>query len=165
MPLHSGNQNAHGGRRLSVNPFVGAANPVPGMEIAPPRHQLPEGPMPPDIAYQLIHDELMLDGNARLNLATFVTTWMEPQADGADGGVPRQEHDRQGRVPADRGAGERAAWRCSANLWHAPDARGGRRLLDHRLQRGVHARRAGAQAALGSRNARPATPTEPGPTW
>ena len=27
-----------------------------------------------------IHDELMLDGNARLNLATFVTTWMEPQA-------------------------------------------------------------------------------------
>ena len=23
----------------------------------------------------------MLDGNARMNLATFVTTWMEPQAD------------------------------------------------------------------------------------
>jgi glutamate decarboxylase len=33
-----------------------------------------------DTAYQVIHDELMLDGNARLNLATFVTTWMEPQA-------------------------------------------------------------------------------------
>ena len=27
----------------------------------------------------------MLDGNARLNLATFVTTWMEPQADRLDG--------------------------------------------------------------------------------
>ena len=37
--------------------------------------------MPPDIAYQIIHDELMLDGNARMNLATFVTTWMEPQAE------------------------------------------------------------------------------------
>jgi glutamate decarboxylase len=37
--------------------------------------------MQPDTAYQLIHDELMLDGNARLNLATFVTTWMEPQAE------------------------------------------------------------------------------------
>ena len=37
--------------------------------------------MDPDVAYQIIHDELMLDGNARTNLATFVTTWMEPQAD------------------------------------------------------------------------------------
>jgi glutamate decarboxylase len=45
-----------------------------------PRHTLPEGPMAPDAAYQVIHDELMLDGNARLNVATFVTTWMEPQA-------------------------------------------------------------------------------------
>ena len=36
--------------------------------------------MRPDTAAQLIGDELMLDGNARLNLATFVTTWMEPQA-------------------------------------------------------------------------------------
>ena len=46
-----------------------------------PRHRLQESSMDPDIAYQIIHDELMLDGNARTNLATFVTTWMEPQAD------------------------------------------------------------------------------------
>ncbi|HEY7418956.1 MAG TPA: glutamate decarboxylase [Ktedonobacteraceae bacterium] len=45
-----------------------------------PRYELPEGEMAPDIVYNLIHDELMLDGNSRLNLATFVTTWMEPQA-------------------------------------------------------------------------------------
>ncbi|MFA4876324.1 MAG: glutamate decarboxylase [Methanoregula sp.] len=45
-----------------------------------PRHQLSEDEMDPDLAYQIIHDELMLDGNARLNLATFVGTWMEPQA-------------------------------------------------------------------------------------
>ena len=31
--------------------------------------------------YRAIHDELMLDGNSRLNLATFVTTWMEPEAE------------------------------------------------------------------------------------
>jgi glutamate decarboxylase len=37
--------------------------------------------MPADAAYQLIHDELNLDGNPALNLASFVTTWMEPQAD------------------------------------------------------------------------------------
>jgi glutamate decarboxylase len=34
----------------------------------------------PDTAYQIVHDEALLDGNARLNLATFVTTWMEPEA-------------------------------------------------------------------------------------
>lgn len=45
-----------------------------------PRHTMPEGELPPDVAYQVIHDELMIDGNARLNVATFVTTWMEPQA-------------------------------------------------------------------------------------
>jgi glutamate decarboxylase len=37
--------------------------------------------MAAEMAYEIIHDELMLDGNARLNLATFVTTWMEPQAE------------------------------------------------------------------------------------
>ena len=45
-----------------------------------PRHQMPVDEMEPEVAYQIIHDELMLDGNARLNLATFVGTWMEPQA-------------------------------------------------------------------------------------
>jgi glutamate decarboxylase len=35
-----------------------------------------------DTAWQLIHDELLLDGRPRLNLATFVTTWMEPQPTG-----------------------------------------------------------------------------------
>ena len=44
------------------------------------RHVIPELETSPDTALQFIHDELMLDGNARLNLATFVTTWMEPQA-------------------------------------------------------------------------------------
>ncbi len=48
---------------------------------AVPRLRLPASEMEPDAAYRFIHDELMLDGNARLNLATFVTTWMDPQAD------------------------------------------------------------------------------------
>jgi glutamate decarboxylase len=46
-----------------------------------PRKELADDGLPPDVAYQIIHDELMLDGNARMNLATFVTTWMEPQAE------------------------------------------------------------------------------------
>ena len=46
-----------------------------------PKYRIPEHGSMPDVAERLINDELMLDGNARLNLATFVTTWMEPQAE------------------------------------------------------------------------------------
>lgn len=46
-----------------------------------PKYEFPEGMMESKVAYQLIHDELNLDGNPDLNLATFVTTWMEPEAD------------------------------------------------------------------------------------
>jgi len=45
-----------------------------------PKYQLPDDGMPPSAAYNIISDELALDGNSRLNLATFVTTWMEPEA-------------------------------------------------------------------------------------
>jgi glutamate decarboxylase len=46
-----------------------------------PKYELPTGGMDADTAYELIHGELLLDGSARLNLATFVTTYMEPQAE------------------------------------------------------------------------------------
>ncbi len=45
-----------------------------------PKYQIPLKDMAPCDAYEIVHDELMLDGNSRLNLATFVTTWMEPEA-------------------------------------------------------------------------------------
>ena len=45
-----------------------------------PKYTFPQEEISPRTAYQTIHDELMLDGNSRLNLATFVTTWMEPEA-------------------------------------------------------------------------------------
>ncbi|KAH6837625.1 glutamate decarboxylase [Perilla frutescens var. hirtella] len=46
-----------------------------------PRFKMPESSIPKEAAYQIINDELMLDGNPRLNLASFVTTWMEPECD------------------------------------------------------------------------------------
>ncbi|MGB8402462.1 MAG: glutamate decarboxylase [Mycobacterium sp.] len=46
-----------------------------------PSLRLPDDPMDPQAAYRFIHDELMLDGSSRLNLATFVTTWMDPEAE------------------------------------------------------------------------------------
>ena len=45
-----------------------------------PKNRLPEGSVLPETAHRFVHDELLLDGSSRLNLATFVTTWMEPQA-------------------------------------------------------------------------------------
>src|ERR1700750_2936191 len=46
-----------------------------------PALRLPDESMDPEAAYRFIHDELMLDGSSRLNLATFVTTWMDPEAE------------------------------------------------------------------------------------
>jgi glutamate decarboxylase len=52
------------------------------LAMAPiPSLRMPDEAMDPDAAYRFIHDELMLDGSSRLNLATFVTTWMDPQAE------------------------------------------------------------------------------------
>ncbi|TDE53225.1 glutamate decarboxylase [Nonomuraea mesophila] len=61
---------------LDVNPLYNGLVPEGGV----PRFKMPAGPMSPTAAQALIRDELLLDGNARLNLATFCTTWMEPQA-------------------------------------------------------------------------------------
>jgi glutamate decarboxylase len=46
-----------------------------------PALRMPDESMDPQAAYRFIHDELMLDGSSRLNLATFVTTWMDPEAE------------------------------------------------------------------------------------
>ncbi|MER5771314.1 glutamate decarboxylase [Streptomyces sp. NPDC001985] len=124
MPLHQGanrpSDQARERRRLSLNPFYGEADPVSGMTSAPPTHRLPDGPLPPMTAYRLVHDELMLDGNARLNLATFVTTWMEPQAGVLMGEcrdknmIDKDEYPRTAEL-------ERRCVAMLADLWNAPD--------------------------------------------
>jgi glutamate decarboxylase len=102
-------------RALSVDPlFSSEAGTIP-------RHEMPEGETSPDIAYQIIHDELMLDGNARLNVATFVSTWMEPQAEKLmaecfdKNMIDKDEYPQTAEIEA----------RCVAmlsKLWHAPEA-------------------------------------------
>ena len=45
-----------------------------------PDHRLPDSGMPARDALNLLIQELSLDGQPARNLATFVTTWMEPEA-------------------------------------------------------------------------------------
>ena len=71
MPLEHPARPRASSRDISPPPLFSLEND----EI--PRNSIPAGEMSPDLAYQLIHDELMLDGNARLNLATFVTTCLD----------------------------------------------------------------------------------------
>jgi glutamate decarboxylase len=86
-----------------------------------PKLRIADTDMPPDVAYQIIHDELMLDGNARMNLATFVTTWMEPQAEKLmaecldKNMIDKDEYPQTAAIEV----------RCVeilSRLWHAPDA-------------------------------------------
>ncbi|MET1072384.1 MAG: glutamate decarboxylase [Umezawaea sp.] len=98
-----------------------SVNPVFTREpVRIPRNRLPDGELDPDTAYQVVHDELMLDGNARLNLATFVTTWMEPQAQRLMGEsfdknmIDKDEYPRTAEL-------EQRCVRMLADLWHAPD--------------------------------------------
>jgi glutamate decarboxylase len=93
--------------------------------IANSRHnnkRIPEASMDPELAYQLIHDDLMLDGNARLNLATFVGTWMEPAARRLmDECVDKNMIDKD-EYPQTAELEERCV-HMLADLWHAPDSR------------------------------------------
>ena len=61
---------------LTLNPVFSRE----GEDTQIPKYEFPQGSMLPDTAYQIVHDETMLDGNARLNLATFVSTWMDDHA-------------------------------------------------------------------------------------
>ena len=44
-----------------------------------PKYHFPQQEQRPRDIYQIVHDELMLDGNSRQNLATFCQTWLEPE--------------------------------------------------------------------------------------
>src|SRR4051812_37250036 len=98
-----------------------AVAPIFGLEgLTIPRHELPPGELAPDVTYEIIHDELMLDGNARLNAATFVTTWMEPQADRLmaecfdKNMIDKDEYPQTAEI-------ETRCVNMLSRLWHAPD--------------------------------------------
>ena len=75
-PSHPHRTASAGTRQVELNPLFAR----PGEATELPRTRLPQGESLPETAYQIVHDEAMLDGNARLNLATFVGTWMDDHA-------------------------------------------------------------------------------------
>jgi glutamate decarboxylase len=89
-----------------------ATNPVPAL-------RLPEEQLDPDAAYRYIHDELMLDGSSRLNLATFVTTWMDPQAEKLMAETFDKNMIDKDEYPSTAAIEERCV-NIVADLFHAP---------------------------------------------
>jgi len=86
-----------------------------------PKYKIPEQEHDPRDAYQVVADELMLDGNSRQNLATFCQTWVEPEVHRLmdltidKNMIDKDEYPQTAELEA----------RCVhmlADLWNSPDA-------------------------------------------
>jgi glutamate decarboxylase len=84
-----------------------------------PKDSLRARGMGGDVAFDLLSNELLLDGSARLNLATFVTTWMPARAGAlmaltADKNmIDKDEYPQTAEI-------ERRCVNIIGRLWHAP---------------------------------------------
>ena len=87
--------------------------------VTVPTDRLAADPLPSEAAYQIVLDEAMLDGNARLNLATFVTTWMDDNADKIYAAAADKNMIDKDEYPATAAIEARCAT-IMASLWNAP---------------------------------------------
>lgn len=87
-----------------------------------PKFKFPDQELDPRHAYGIVHDELMLDGNSRQNLATFCQTWEEPEVHKLmdecidKNMIDKDEYPQTAEIEA----------RCVnmlADLWNSPDAK------------------------------------------
>lgn len=91
------------------------------LSIHMPKYRFPAEERDPRHVYQVVHDELMLDGNSRQNLATFCQTWVDPEIhklmdECVDKNmIDKDEYPQTAELEA----------RCVhmlADLWNSPDA-------------------------------------------
>ncbi|MDP8218366.1 MAG: glutamate decarboxylase, partial [Candidatus Theseobacter exili] len=91
------------------------------LSISMPKYKFGNDEHDPRHVYQIIHDELMLDGNSRQNLATFCQTWVDPEIhrlmdESIDKNmIDKDEYPQTAEIEA----------RCVhmlADLWHSPEA-------------------------------------------
>ena len=84
------------------------------------KYKFPKQQEEANIVYNAIHDELILDGNSRQNLATFCTTWMEPEVkklmtENVDKNmIDKDEYPQTAEI-------ENRCVHMLADLWNAPD--------------------------------------------
>ncbi len=111
--------NRHGSQTRRHRPLAAPVH-HPESMAEMPTHSLAQSGLGADTAYELISSELLLDGQARLNLATFVTTWMPStaaklMAETADKNmIDKDEYPQTAAIEA----------RCVniiAELWNAPE--------------------------------------------
>jgi glutamate decarboxylase len=90
------------------------------LSVSAPTGRFPDAEIDARHAYAIVHDELMLEGNPRLNLATFCSTWLEPEVhelmSEAIGRniVDKDEYPQTAEIEA-------RCVRMLADLWNAPD--------------------------------------------
>jgi len=92
------------------------------LSVRMPKYKFPKDEQKPRAhVYQVVHDELMMDGNSRQNLATFCTTWAEPEVHRLmdecidKNMIDKDEYPQTAEIEA----------RCVhmlADLWNSPEA-------------------------------------------
>ena len=111
MPLHK--------RESTREQLIDTIYADPSQKRALPSSRCPTQEMRPSEVVQAISDELMLDGNARQNLATFCQTWEEPEVHHLmdlcidKNLIDKDEYPQTAEL-------ERRCVHMLADLWHAP---------------------------------------------
>ncbi|MGZ4609529.1 MAG: pyridoxal-dependent decarboxylase, partial [Actinomycetes bacterium] len=113
MPLHERDEI----RETLTDPVFGGR----GSARALPKYRFPPTETRPEDAFQLVTDEMLLDGNSRQNLATFCQTWEEPQVHRLmdlaidKNMIDKDEYPQTAEI-------ERRCVHMMADLWNAPEA-------------------------------------------
>jgi glutamate decarboxylase len=109
----------HNTSKLNAKPTCAVESDV--MSSDAKSYVFPEKSRHPEAAYQTIHDQLVLDGNSQHNLATFCTTWIEPEVkqlmdESADKNmIDKDEYPQTAAI-------EERCVHMLANLWNSPEA-------------------------------------------
>lgn len=91
------------------------------LSVSMPKYKMPEGEQDSRHVYQVVHDELMLDGNSRQNLATFCQTWVEDESrrlmdESVDKNmIDKDEYPQTAEI-------ESRCVHIIADLWNSPEA-------------------------------------------
>ena len=110
MPLHEVDKQATEGGLI----YAGAVS-----EHALPKYRLPEQCSDPNAVFNLVRDELLLDGTSRQNLATFCTTFVDDDVRrlmdlSVDKNmIDKDEYPQSAEI-------EKRCVHILADLWHAP---------------------------------------------